>query len=215
MLKLAVRDIEGKEVEDITLDPKIFDGKVRKPTLYQAVNMYLANKRRGTAETKTIGEVSGGGKKPWRQKGTGRARVGSTRNPLWRGGGTVFGPHPRNFSYTLPSKIKKLSLKDSINSKINDKEIIILQDLSLKEPKTKHVNKLLKKLKIKDKCTIVFNKKENDNFLLAARNIEGVSLKNAQDINAYEILASGKLLFTKAALSNLIERIQQISKDNK
>lgn len=212
MLKLAVRDIDGKETEQISLDSKIFDGKVNKSLLYQAVKMYLANKRRGTAATKTRGEVSGSGKKPWRQKGTGRARVGAIRNPLWRGGGIVFGPHPRDYSYTLPTKVKRSSLISSINSKLNDKDLIILKDLSLKESKTKYVGKLLKKLKINNRCTIIFDKKEDNNFSRAARNIKGILLRGPQDVNAYDILASEKILLTKEALKSLVSRLQNSEK---
>ena len=113
---LPVVDTSGKEVENLELNPKIFDGRISMGSIYRAVHNYLANQRSGTAATKTRGEVSGSGKKPWRQKGTGRARVGSIRSPLWRHGGTIFGPHPRDFSYSLPKKIKKLALKSALNS---------------------------------------------------------------------------------------------------
>src|SRR5512135_3741492 len=130
---LPVYNIEGKEVETLNLDPAVFDGTVNSAAIYQAVNAYRAAKRSGLAATKTRGEVSGGGKKPWRQKGTGRARVGSTRSPLWRHGGVVFGPHPRSFAYSVPDKIKKLALKSVLNAKVKENNVIILDTLSLSQ----------------------------------------------------------------------------------
>lgn len=212
MFKIAVRDIDNKEVEQINLDEKVFDGKVKKSVLYQLINMYLANKRRGTAATKTRGEVSGGGKKPWRQKGIGRARVGSSRNPLWTGGGIVFGPHPRNYAYSVPVKIRQLGLRYSINSKLNDKDVIVLKDLAINEPKTKLVNKFLKKAKVDGRCIVVFNSKEDKFFARAARNLNVLTLKRSQDVNAYEILASDKLIMTKTALEDITARIKNHKK---
>ncbi|MDP2913636.1 MAG: 50S ribosomal protein L4, partial [Candidatus Omnitrophota bacterium] len=132
---IPLYDMSGKEVGAFTFNKKIFTGQVHKGALYQAVLMYNANKRQGNASTKTRGDVSGGGKKPWRQKGTGRARAGSSRSPLWRGGGAVFGPHTRDFHYTLPKKIKRLAFVSSINSKLHDSKVIGIDTLALEEPK--------------------------------------------------------------------------------
>ena len=210
--KLALRDIEGKEIEQVSLDEKIFDKTVNKAVLYQAVNMYLANIRRGTAATKTRGEVRGGGKKPFRQKGTGRARAGSSRSPVWKGGGTVFGPHPRSYVFNLPDKVKRLSLRSSINAKITSDALFLLNDINLKEAKTKLVAKLLKKLKIADNCICVFNKEEDKNFVRAAKNIRNLTLRASHDVNAYEILSNSKMIATKSAMDNLVLRIKGINK---
>ena len=134
---VPVFDLNGKEVEKFQLDKELFTGKVNKGALYQAIVMYNAAKRQGNASTKTRGDVSGGGKKPYRQKGTGQARAGSTRSPLWRHGGSVFGPHPRMYRYDIPKKLKKLAFLSSINSKLNEKKMIGLSDVKVAEPKTK------------------------------------------------------------------------------
>jgi len=144
---IPIYNMKGKEVESFTLNRKLFDGKVNKALLYQAVLMYNANQRQGSAATKTRGEVSGGGKKPWRQKGTGRARAGSTRSPLWRHGGTVFGPHPRDYSYSLPRKIKRRALLASINSKIRENKIMGIDSVDIEEAKTKKFQAVLDALK--------------------------------------------------------------------
>jgi len=129
---LPIYNTEGKEVDSIKLNPSVFDGVVNTGVIYQAVNAHLANKRRGLAATKTRGEVSGGGKKPWKQKGTGRARVGSNRSPLWRHGGVIFGPHPRDFSQSIPNKIKLLALRASLNAKVNENNLVVLRLISLR-----------------------------------------------------------------------------------
>ena len=140
-ITLPVYNTEGKEIDTVKLDSSVFDGDVNLPAIYQAVNAFRANQRKGLAATKTRGEVSGGGKKPWKQKGTGRARVGSTRSPLWRHGGVVFGPHPRNFSYVLPAKIRNLALKSGLNSKLKENNLLVLENLKVEKPKTKEVVK--------------------------------------------------------------------------
>ena len=128
---LPIYNTEGSQIDKITLDAKVFDGQVNKDAVYQTVLMHRANQRKGLASTKTRGEVSGGGKKPWKQKGTGRARVGSSRSPLWRHGGVIFGPHPRDFSYTIPDKIKKLALKSSLNAKLLENNFLVVDEIKL------------------------------------------------------------------------------------
>ncbi|MDD5291712.1 MAG: 50S ribosomal protein L4 [Candidatus Omnitrophica bacterium] len=204
---LSVLDISGKEVEKLELSPRIFDGKVSTASIYRAVHNYLANRRQGSASTKTRSDVSGGGKKPWRQKGTGRARVGSTRNPLWRHGGVVFGPHPRDFSYSLPKKIKQSSLRSIINNRALENNIIVLNSLVLSDCKTKTFVNILKKLKIKDGSLVVINSMD-DNIRLATRNIPNVQLRDAKSVNTYDILSFEKMLITKDALRILTERVK-------
>lgn len=204
---VPVFDTDNKEVEKIELDPAVFDGKISKGSIYQAVKNCLANKRLGTAATKTRGEVAGSGKKPWRQKGTGRARVGSVRTPLWRHGGTVFGPQPRDFSYQLPKKIKQLALKSALNDRAANNEIIIINTLISDTYKTKRFAEIMKKLKINEKILLVMNA-INDNVLLSIRNIPFVKVVNPQSLNAYEVMRHKKILFTKESLQQVITRLK-------
>lgn len=145
---VTIFNLKGKEVEKFELDRELFAGEVNKGVLYQFIRMYNANQRGGNASTKTRGDVSGGGKKPWRQKGTGRARAGSNRSPLWRGGGKVFGPHPRDFHYDIPKKIKKVALLASLNSKLIDEKLIGIDAITLAEPKTKQFQAIVDALKL-------------------------------------------------------------------
>ncbi|MDD5042924.1 MAG: 50S ribosomal protein L4, partial [Candidatus Omnitrophica bacterium] len=156
---LPIYNSEGKEVDTVKLDREVFDGSQNKDSLYQAINSYRANQRKGLASTKTRGEVSGGGRKPWKQKGTGRARVGSSRSPLWKHGGVVFGPHPRDFSYSIPQKIKSLALKTALNAKLKENNFLVLDEFKLDEPKTKSAMKVLSSLKLvsgKSKFKLLF-----------------------------------------------------------
>lgn len=204
---ITVYNQEGKQIEKIELNKNIFDGIVNSDLLYQAVKMYHANKRQGTASTKTRGEVSGGGKKPWRQKHTGRARAGSIRSPLWKGGGVVFGPHPREFNQTLSKKIRLGALKSSMNAKLNSEDLVIIDKIHLDNLKTKEFSKILDNLKIADKAIIVFDPKEQ-NISLAARNISFVQTARTNDLSAYDVLNYKKLILTKAALKGLISRLK-------
>lgn len=192
------------------LDPKVFDGKVNKNVLYQAVHMYQANRRQGSASTKTRAHVSGGGRKPWKQKGTGRARAGSIRSPLWRGGGVVFGPHPKDYSYSLSQGIRTEALRASLNSKYNAKTLFIVDDLVVEKAKTKEFKKVLFSLKVKEAALFVLDKIDN-NLKLASRNIKGVRLKRADDLNAIDVLSFKTLVLTKPALLILTRRISKES----
>lgn len=192
-------------------NPNIFDGKVNKAVLYQVIKMYEANKRRGTAATKTRAAVSGGGRKPWKQKGTGRARAGSTRSPLWKGGGVVFGPHPRSYSYSVPQKIRREALRASLNSKYNEEAMLVLDELKVDKPKTKEFKKILDSLKLNGKTLFVLDKID-DNLRLASRNLNEVALKSADSLNALDVLNFKKLVLTKAALV-IIEK--KLSGENK
>jgi len=206
MITVPVLNTEGKEVEKLKLDAKIFDGGINEGILYQTVVGYLANKRRGLASTKTRGEVSGGGRKPWRQKGTGRARVGSIRSPLWRGGGVVFGPHPRDFKHDIPKQIKRQALRFSLNSKFSDKSVVVVDKIKL-SPRTKEFADLLKKLKLKGKILFLLGKNEKENALAAA-NFCGVSIRSVSEVNAYDILSFKKLLLSVDSVKELTRRLQ-------
>ena len=217
---LPIYNTEGKETDSLKLDQGIFDGIVNADAIHQAVLAYRAGQRKGLASTKTMGEVSGGGRKPWRQKGTGRARVGSIRSPLWRHGGIIFGPHPRDFSYTIPVKIKNLALKSSLNAKINENNFIVLDNFKIEQPKTKEAVKILSNLKIgrlKDKKNsktktikaLLLSDKLDKNLRLALRNIDFLTINRAQDTNAYEVLAANKLIVTRDGLRELTNRLKK------
>ncbi|MDP8212930.1 MAG: 50S ribosomal protein L4 [Candidatus Zapsychrus exili] len=207
-MKFPVLDKNGKEKESIDLPDDIFNGKVNADVIHQAVVMYQASLRQGTASTKGRSCVSGGGRKPHRQKGTGRARVGSSRNPLWAGGGVVFGPHPRDFDYPLPKKIKKAALRESLCAKVIDKDLLCIVDLKEAFNKTKEFSKVLEKLDIKCKTLAVLDGSDLS-IMKASRNIRGFNLMRACDVNAYDILKNKKLLLSKTAFNSLLDRIKK------
>jgi len=211
-ITLPIYNSEGQEIDQMKLDTAVFDGDINKQAIYQAVNAYLANQRKGLAATKTRGEVSGGGRKPWRQKGTGRARVGSTRSPLWRHGGVVFGPHPRDFSYTLPQKIKNLALKSSLNAKVKENNFIVIDSFKSDTGKAKEAAKIFFNLKVHSKKNtkraLLLLDKIDHNLKLALANIDFLMFNLAKDTNVYEVLDSQKLVITKDALSALSKRIK-------
>ncbi len=207
MVSVPVYNTDGKEIEKIKLDKEVFDGEVKISVLHQAVLMYQANQRKGLASTKTRGEVSGGGRKPWKQKGTGRARAGSIRSPIWRGGGVTFGPRPRSYSYRLPKKIRKTALKYSLNDKVNNNKLIVVDEIKIDKPKTKLFASILDKLKVKEK-TLFMLEKVDFNVIRSSRNIPGVSVKQASDSNVYDVLTNRELVITKRGLEILTERIK-------
>ena len=207
-MKCVVLDIKGKETDSIDLPDETFGGKVNTDVIHQAIVMYQASLRQGNASTKERGDVSGGGKKPFRQKGTGRARAGSSRSPLWHGGGVTFGPHPRDFGYTLPRKIKKAALRESLNAKYIDGELFCIDDIKDSLTKTKEFAKILDALKLKGKVLAVLDGCEGD-IVRVSRNISSLTLMRAQDITAYDILKNKNLLVTKTALNNILDRIKK------
>jgi large subunit ribosomal protein L4 len=211
MIALPIFNQKGKQVNKIELDPVVFDGRVNQDILYQAVLMYRAARRRGLASTLTRGEVSGGGRKPWRQKGTGRARVGSSRSPLWRKGGVVFGPHPRNYGFSLPKKIKISALKSSLNAKLNEDSLIILDELKIDAPKTKEAVKLLSnfKLGLDSKTILLMLDEINNDLKLSFRNIGFLDVVKASNSNAYDVLKAQKLIINLNGLKILVDRIKK------
>lgn len=214
MFKLPVYNSQGKEVETIELDKAIFDGSQNTDSLHQAIEGYRANQRKGLASTKTRGEVSGGGKKPWKQKGTGRARVGSTRSPLWKHGGVVFGPHPRDFSYEVPQKIKALALKTSLNLKLKENNFTVLDDFKIELPKTKEAVGVLSNLKLfsakekKNKKVLFLTHKLDSKLKAALKNISFLTVDLASDCHAYEVMNNQKLVITKEGLGLLTKRLK-------
>lgn len=206
-MELAVLNNEGKEVGKLAVKEDILGGASNKKLLYQVLKAHLANQRQGSASTKTRAEVSGGGRKPWRQKGTGRARVGSTRSPLWRKGGVTFGPHPRDFHYSVPDKMKKGALRSALNAKLSDKAVILLNEIVINEPKTKLLASLLSKVSKEGKIMLAI-KEKNENLLRAGRNISRLKISRASDLTAYDVLACNKLIIVKEAFGVLEARLQ-------
>ena len=195
---------ENKSIGKADLPEDIFGVEVRKGLLHEVVRNHLANKRQGTASTKTKGLVRGGGRKPYKQKGTGRARAGSIRSPLWRGGGIVFGPQPRDYSYKLPKKVKWTALSSALTAKFADGEIIIIDSISINEPKTRAVKGLLDSLGLKKNVLIIVPEK-NEALELGVRNIPAVHVARVKELNVYSILSHEKLLISKDAIERMKE----------
>ena len=209
MFSVNVKSAEGKDVGTIKLDESVFNDKILPSSVYLVINAYRSKQRKGLAATKTRGEVSGGGKKPWKQKGTGRARVGSIRSPLWRHGGVVFGPHPRDFSFDVPKKMKEQALKFALSEKARANELIVVDAINFASPKTKEGAKLLKSLSASDagKILVLVDKTE----MVAKRvfgNIASVRIALAKDTNTYEVLAANKVIVTTSGLNELTGRLK-------
>lgn len=204
MAKLDVLNMSGEKVGEIQLNDSIFGAEVNKQVLHQVVVNYLANQRQGTQSAKTRAEVRGGGRKPFRQKGTGNARQGTIRAPHYVGGGVVFAPKPRDYSYVLPKKIKRLALKSALSSKVQNGEMVVLEDLSFEAPKTKAMLNVLKNVNAGKKALIVTLDK-NDNVVFSANNIPGVKTSFVGQLNVYEILNHNSFIITKAAVEKLEE----------
>ena len=205
MPKVAVYNSANQQVGDIELNDSVFGVEMNAGLVHQAVVMQLASRRLGTHATKTRGLVRGGGRKPWRQKGTGRARSGSTRSPLWVGGGTVFGPHPRKYGFTMPRKQRRLAIKCALSDKVASGDFIVLDDLQFDAPKTKSVVKMLGDFGV-DAKSLIITLDENENVELSSRNIPGIKAINTMGLNVYDILNHTKLFITKAA----IEKIEEV-----
>lgn len=204
MPTVDIYNVDGKVVGSMDLNENVFGAEVRADVMHEVVVNYLANQRQGTQSTKTRTEVRGGGIKPWRQKGTGRARQGSIRAPQWVGGGVALGPKPRDYRYTLNKKVRRMALKSALSSKVQDNELIVLDSFSCDEIKTKQVVSLLKNLNVNEKALIVLP--ENDkNVVLSARNIKGVDTTYVGSINTYEVLNHTKCIILKDAVTKLEE----------
>jgi len=206
MGKLQVFDKSGKPAAEIDLPDSVFAYPDKGHLVYEAVVSYQANRRQGTAATKTRADVRGGGRKPWRQKGTGRARVGSTRSPLWKKGGTVFGPQPRDYSYDLPKKARRNALRSVLSQKLSANQILVLREFDIKEPKTKEAATLLKAFNL-DSALLV-DSRENTNLFLAVRNLPGVKAVDVRTLNVYDVLNYQWLVFSQRALESAMERLK-------
>jgi large subunit ribosomal protein L4 len=197
-------------VEEVELDPHVFDGHVNKVVLYQAITAYRANLRRGLASTKTRGEVSGGGKKPWKQKGTGRARVGSIRSPLWRHGGVVWGPHPRDFSQALPKAIKNEALRSSLNAKIAAEQVTLVEKFHVLNPKTKEFAKTLAAFKLGDVSILCVIDAVTENIKRSTGNIPNLEIVDPASLNALEVVNVKKILMSRDSLKIITKRLKNV-----
>ncbi len=224
MGSVPVYNLKGEETGRIELDGKIFTGRINERLLHQAVVMYLANRRQGNADTKTRSEISGGGRKPWRQKGTGRARAGSNRSPLWRGGGTSFGPQPRDYGYQMPRTAKREALVSALQAKLRDNELMVVERIAVESPKTKNFVQLLSGLEAagkkgpdgKKKVSILVVMKEADPAVVkAGRNLSRVTLKTVGSFSTYDLLVNARVLFAADAWKALMARISAPGRDQK
>ena len=204
MASVSVYNMEGKEVGTIELNDAVFGVKVNEHLVHMAVVQQLANKRQGTQKAKTRGEVSGGGRKPWRQKGTGHARQGSTRSPQWKGGGVVFAPVPRDYSFKINKKEKRAALKSALTSKVQSNNLIVLDELKLDEIKTKSFLAVMNNLKVQ-KGLVVMAGDNNGNVILSARNVPDIDTARADMINVYDIMKAKTLVLTKDAVTKIQE----------
>ncbi len=203
MANVAVMNMNGENVGSIELNDAVFGIEANEHVMHLAVVQYLANQRQGTQSAKTRAEVRGGGRKPWRQKGTGRARQGSTRSPQWTGGGVVFAPKPRDYSFKLNKKVKRLALQSALSCKVAENKMIVLDELTLNEIKTKEMVKVLENIKC-GKALVVL-KEKNENVILSARNIPDVKTASVNTINVYDLLKYNTLVVTKDAVAKIEE----------
>ena len=203
MANVSVLNMEGKEVGSMELNDAVFGVEINEHLVHQAVVLQLANNRQGTQKAKTRSEVSGGGRKPWRQKGTGHARQGSTRAPQWTGGGVVFAPVPRDYSFKMNKKEKRAALKSVMTSKVQENKFIVLDELKLAEVKTKEMKKVLDNLKVNNALVIIGD--DSENVALSARNIAGVQTASVNTINVFDMLKYNTIIATKSSVASIEE----------
>ena len=206
MPKIALLNQAGSQVGDIELNESVFGIEPNESVVTEAILMQRASLRQGTHKVKNRSEVSGGGRKPWRQKGTGRARQGSIRSPQWRGGGVVFGPTPRSYSYKLPKKVRRLAIKSVLSAKVNEENVIVLDALTFEAPKTKEFTAVLKGLNTENTKALIVTADVDENVALSGRNIPGVTIVEANAINVLDVVGHEKLIMTKTA----VEKIEEV-----
>ncbi len=204
MPKVALYNVNGEQIGEVELKDEVFGITPNEHVLFDAVILQQAAERQGTHSTKSRGEVAGGGRKPWKQKGTGRARHGTTRSPIWRGGAITFGPKPRKYGFTIPKKVRRLALRSALSSKVLAGEIIVLDQLALAEPKTKEMISILSNLKVAKKALVVTGDIDL-NVAKSARNIPGIKPVQASGINVYDLLKYDQLVITKEAVAKVEE----------
>lgn len=206
MPEIEIRDKSNSVTGKLSLPEKVFGSKDKDGLLHEAVVNYLANQRQGTHSTKTKGFVRGGGRKPYRQKHTGRARAGSIRSPLWRGGGITFGPLPRDYSFCIPKQAKISALFYALSRKLSDAEVLVVNTIKIESPKTKEMVGIIKSLDLSNKSLLIVLPKSDNNIRLASRNIPNVAVKTADDINVYDVVSNERVLFTEEAIKRLEAR---------
>jgi len=208
-MKISIKNISGKNQGELETKFELVENGKGTQAVHDAVTAYRAAQRSGTACTKTVGDVAGSNKKPWKQKGTGRARAGSLRSPLWAGGGVVFGPKPRDFSKKVSKSTKQLALRKALSERLKLGDVIVVDDLKLASHKTKDFVKVMTALELKGTTLVISNSDANKNLTLAARNIENVALTTGDSLNTYDVLRPDKLLFTKSAFEQVEARLNK------
>lgn len=205
MASTTLYDIEGKSVSELKLKDDLFGISPNQNVIYEYVKAYLANQRQGTVCKKTRSTMRGGGTKPWRQKGTGRARAGTINSPIWVGGGRTFGPFPRDYTFRIPKKIKRLALKSAFSLKANENKIKIIQDITLDQPKTKSIVHILKNLNVSNSKCLLLDEPQDDKLYRSCRNIKNLTYRKVRTVNPYDLLNSEFLLLTQKGLQVLEE----------
>src|SRR6266446_5588914 len=213
MPTVKVRDLRNKEAGELELSDAVFNVPFNEPLIHAAVRNFMANARQGTSATKTRGDVSGAGRKLWKQKGTGRARIASLRSPLWKGGGNVHGPQPRDWSYNMPKKMRKGALRSAISERIREGNVVVLEGFDLGVPKTKNFLASLGTLGLGGK-TLIVDSLENENLLLAARNVKRTKVVNSYGLNIYDLLYHEKLVLSRRAIEELALLLDPVSRKN-
>lgn len=207
MPTVKVRNLKNKEVGEVTLSDAVFGVELNEGLIHAAVKNYLANGRQGTSATKTRGDVSGSGKKLWKQKGTGRARIASLRSPLWKGGGNVHGPQPRDWSYKMPKKMRRGALRSALSERLREGNIIVIDEITFKNPKTSEFLSVMEKLgfssKAKPTKTLIIDSLDNANLVLSSRNVQKTKVTNSFGLNIYDIIYHEKLVLSKTAVEEL------------
>lgn len=209
MPTVKVRNTKNKEVGEVKLSDAVFGAELNESLIHSAVRNYLANARQGTAKAKTRGNVRGGGRKPWKQKGTGRARVASIRSPLWRGGGRVHGPLPKDWSYNLPKKMRRGAIRSALSERLREDNIMVVDEISLDDRKTKGFVALMDSLGLAEKGkqtkTLIVDSLSNENLILSSRNVQKTKVVNSFGVNVYDLIYHEKIVFSKAAIEELNE----------
>src|SRR5436309_11213577 len=213
MPTIKVLDLTSKEVGEVELTDVVFGVPLNEPLIHEAVRSYQANRRAGTSATKTRGDVSGSGRKLWRQKGTGRARIASLRSPLWKGGGNVHGPQPRDWSYNLPKKMRKRAMCSAISERLREGNLIIVNELKFDSPKTKDFIATLGSLKLSGK-TLIVDSLKNTNLMLASRNVQTTKVVNSYGVNIYDLMNHQKLVLTPKTVEELTDILKPRAKDD-
>ncbi len=207
-MKLTLKDIQGHDQGELEVNFPLIENGRGTQAVHDVVVAYQANQRMGTACTKTVGEVAGTNKKPWRQKGTGRARAGSFQSPLWRGGGVVFGPRPRDFGKKVNRKTRQLALRKALSERLKAGDVVVVDDLKLESPKTKNFLGVMSSLGLSGN-TLIVSRESDTNLILASRNVPGVELTTGDSLNTYQVLRSAKLVFTRGAFEQVEARLNQ------